>query len=156
VRAERGRVLPRDVDDVRQVRDHRREAISPEEPRAEDHADTAALVGDGAELRVIDVPPVLVGADDPRMADDRRPRGELGGREEAAPVEGGDTAQPPGGPRPPNEVPAKGGEPLIMAHPSAVGRIARLVRAEMAEAQVAHTPVREMVELVEVPFEGMR
>ena len=50
---------------------------------------------------------------------------------------------------------SEGGQPLVIPPTSSVGREADLVRAEVREAEVAHAPAREGVELAEVPLDRM-
>ena len=51
---------------------HRLEPVTADVLRAEDDADAAPLLGHGAELRVVDVPPVLERAEHARVTHDRR------------------------------------------------------------------------------------
>src|SRR5206468_1619663 len=66
------------------------DGVAAEKTGAEDDADDAPFVGDGAKLLVVDVAPVPEGAHDPGVRHDGRPRGHAARVEEPVPVEVGE------------------------------------------------------------------
>src|SRR5262249_43863515 len=148
-----GCVLPADVDDVTQVLDDRADAVAAEITRAEDDADDSAPVGDGAELLVIHVAPVLEDAEHARVADDGWISRQGARVQRTARVDVGQIHDDPemGGGR--HDIAAEGGESVGVSPAAAVRGIAELVGAEVAEAEVADAAPREVIELVEAAFE---
>lgn len=67
--------------------DDRLEPVASDEARTEDDPDAAPLVGDRAQLFVVDVSPVLEGSEDAGVTDDRGLGSERACIEKASPVD---------------------------------------------------------------------
>ena len=135
--------------------DDRLEAIAANEAWTEDDADDAALVGDGAELLVVDISPVIERAEDAGVAHDRRLGREAAGIEKAALVDVRKIDDDAGVLAPLDEVAAPAREPVVVAMAAAVRRVAGLVRAEVEKADVANPAPGEDVDVVEGALERM-
>ena len=139
-----------------EVRDHRREPFSADEPRAEDHAHAAAGVRGGADLSVVDVSPVLERSEDARVAHEDGALGHRAGVEESAPVDVREIDDHVLRLASLDERTTPRREPGSVVAAATVRGRARFVRAEVEEAQVAHAAPRELGESVDVALERVR
>ncbi len=156
VASEGGGLLPGHVEDVLEVADHGSQSVASEVPGAEEDTDDAPLAGYGAELLVVDVAPVGEGAGGPRVAHDGARAQRLARVHEAASVHVGEVDEDAERLAALDERVTERSEPVRVVPPRTVRREARLVGAEVGEAQVADPPSGEGVELPEVPFERVR
>src|SRR5689334_22473005 len=90
IRAECGRVLTAYVDHVSEVAHDVIDAVPAQKPRAKDDAHHSAARGDGADLIVVDVAPVLVPAADAVVGNDGGTRCHRARLEESGPVDVGE------------------------------------------------------------------
>ena len=153
--AERGGVLADDVEHVLQVAHHRLETVAAEKARTEDDADAAAPFGHGAQLIVVDVAPVIEGAEDTGVAHQRRTRRHLAGVEEPAPVHVREIDQHAELLAKVDEIESPGREATV-APAASVRRCARLVGAEVEQTEVADSARGERSQLLEIPLERVR
>src|SRR5262249_21529614 len=150
------RVFADDLHDVFHVRDDRIEAVSADIARAEDDADDAALVGDRAELGVVDVAPVLERAKNASVADDGWFLGDAAGVEEALLAAVGEVDEDVLLLAFFDELEAPAREAGAVGATLSVCRIASLVRAEVEEPDVSDAAACERGHVLEVAFERVR
>src|SRR5262249_11178935 len=145
-----------DVDHVTQVANDVVDAVAAEETRTEDDADDAALVGDGAQLVVVDVAPVPESAGDSGVRDDGRPLGHRACLEKSLSIDVREIDDAAGRFAALHELLAPPRQAVAVAPPAAVSGKACLVGAEMQDAEVTHATAREVLDAVEVAVERVR
>ncbi len=150
---QRRRIFAGDVQDMNEVLDHRFEAVAAQVSREKDDANHASLLGDGAELIVVDVAPVPVCTEHAGVTDDWRLRCSRARVEEASTVDVGQIDENTGGLATVDELETEWGEALAVLSPLSVCGVSRVIRREMQEAEVTYAASSKGFHVVEVALE---